>query len=146
MPKQLFRRRLLTSFAIFIALTLGALSVMGGEPIIWETNSRTELLRGESRGVSVTDTGVLMLAPLFTQLFSTDQPYVWSSAADDAGNIYLGTGHDGRLYRVGRDGRGALLYDATELDVTALAGGRGGAGYRGPRPAGDGYKGGGEGK
>ena len=109
MPKQLFRRRLLTSFAIFIVLTLGALSVMGGEPIIWETNSRTELLRGESRGVSVTDTGVLMLAPLFTQLFSTDQPYVWSSAADDAGNIYLGTGHDGRLYRVGRDGRGALL-------------------------------------
>ncbi len=146
MPKQFFRRRLLTLFALLLALTLSALSVIGGEPIIWETNSRTELLRGESRGVSVTDTGVLMLAPLFTQVFNTDQPYIWSSAADDAGNIYLGTGHDGRLYRVGRDGRGALLYDATELDVTALAVGRDGAVYAGTSPDGKVYRVGADGK
>src|SRR5215212_278728 len=146
MPKQTFSQRFINLIVLLLLLTLFAISTLGGEPVIWETNSRTELLRGESRGVSITDTGMLMLAPLLTQLFSTDQPYVWSSAADDAGNIYLGTGHDGRLYRVGRDGRGALLYDATELDVTALAVGRDGAVYAGTSPDGKVYRVGADGK
>jgi hypothetical protein len=140
MSNQTFCKRLLPALAFLLVITLNALPAMGGEPIIWETNSRTELLRGESRGVSITDTGLLMLAPLFTQVFNTDQPYVWSSVSDAAGNIYLGTGHDGRLYRVGRDGQGTLLYDAAELDVTALAVGRDGAIYAGTSPDGKVYK------
>lgn len=114
--------------------------VHAGQPIIWETGSRAELLKGESHGVSITDTGVLMLAPRFTQLFNTDQPYVWSSAVDGQGNIYLGTGHDGRIYRVSPDGKGSLLYDAAELDVTALAIGRDGVLYAGTSPDGKVYR------
>src|SRR5437667_3856814 len=96
-------------------------SVLAGEPVVWEMSSRTELLKGEARGVSITDTGVVTLAPNMTQLFNTEQAYVWASAVDSLGNIYLGTGHDGKLFRVTPDGRGALLYKAVELDVTALA-------------------------
>jgi hypothetical protein len=91
------------------------------ESVVWEINSRAELLKGEARGVSVTDTGLLTLAPGLTQVFNTDQAYVWSTAIDAAGNVYLGTGHDGKLFRVGSDGKGSLLYKAPELDVTALA-------------------------
>src|SRR6267142_5665979 len=99
--------------AVFALLfVLSTPLVFAGQPIIWETGSRVELLRGESHGVSITDTGVLMLAPQFTQMFNTDQPYVWSTAVDGQGNVYLGTGHDGRIYRVSPDGKGSLLYDA----------------------------------
>jgi WD40 repeat protein len=146
MSNQTFSKRFFNSLALLILLMLFAAPVLGGEPIIWETNSRTELLRGESRGVSITDTGVLMLAPRFTQLFNTDQPYIWSSVADGAGNIYLGTGHDGRVFRVGADGRGSLLYDATELDVTALAVSRDGVLYAGTSPDGKVYRIGADGK
>jgi hypothetical protein len=111
-----------------------------GGPVVWETDSREELLKGESHGVSVTDTGALMLAPRFTQVFDTEQAYVWSSTADAQGNVYLGTGHDGRIYRVGADGKGALLYDAAELDVTALVVGRDGALYAGTSPDGKVYR------
>ena len=140
MTNQTFIKRFLNSFALLIVLTFCAAPAWSGEPIIWETNSRTELLRGDARGVSITDTGVLMLAPRVTQLFNTEQPYVWSSVADSAGNIYLGTGHDGRLYKVGADGRGSLVYDATELDVTALAISRDGAVYAGTSPDGKVYR------
>ncbi|HMG75323.1 MAG TPA: WD40 repeat domain-containing protein [Pyrinomonadaceae bacterium] len=96
-------------------------STFAGEPVVWEISSRAELLKGEARGVSVTDTGILTLAPNVSQVFSTDQAYVWSTAIDAAGNVYLGTGHDGKLFRVSSDGKGTLLFKATELDVTALA-------------------------
>lgn len=120
--------------------------VFGGEPVIWETNSRTEILKGEARGVSISDTGAFMLGPSMTQVFNTDQAYIWSSATDAVGNVFLGTGHDGRVYRVSPDGRGAILYDAAELDVTALAVGRDGGLYAGTSPDGKVYRIGADGK
>jgi hypothetical protein len=126
-------------FASFVVL-LAQLPARAGGPVVWELNSRDELLRGEARGVSVTDTGALMIAPRFAQVFDTQQAYVWSTAADAGGNVYLGTGHDGRIFRVAADGRGALLYDAAELDVTALAVGKDGALYAGTSPDGKVYR------
>src|SRR5437588_3372126 len=110
------------------------------EPVVWEMSSRAELLRGEAHGVSVTDNGMLTLAPRFNQLFNTEQPYVWSTAIDAAGNVYLGTGHDGKIFRVTTDGKGTLLYKASELDVTALAVGGDGALYAGTSPDGKVYR------
>ena len=115
-------------------------NAFAGEPVVWEISSRAELLKGEARGVSVTDSGVLRLAPNLSQLFNTDQAYVWSSAIDSSGNVYLGTGHDGKLFRVGPDGRGSLLYKASELDVTALAVARDGAVFAATSPEGKVYR------
>ena len=117
-----------------------AIAVFAGEPIVWEMTSRAELLKGEAHGVSVTDAGTLMLAPRFTQLFDTTQAYIWSSAIDSAGNLYLGTGHEGRIFRVTADGRGSLFYKAAELDVTALAVGGDGALFAGTSPDGKIYR------
>jgi sugar lactone lactonase YvrE len=132
-----------TVILLFILLFINVFQsarVRAGEPIIWKTNTRADLLRGEASGVSITDTGVLMLAPRVQQIFDTEQAYIWASAVDAAGNVYLGTGHDGRLFRVGPDGRGALLYDAPELDVTALAVGADNTLYAGTSPDGKVYR------
>ena len=137
MVKQTFPGRL---FLLLLTVFISTLSARAGEPIVWETNTRAELLRGEARGVSITDTGVVMLAPRFQQIFDTGQSYIWASAADAAGNVYLGTGHDGRLFRVTADGRGSLLYDAPELDVTALAVGSNGTLFAGTSPDGKVYR------
>jgi hypothetical protein len=108
-------------FLFFLAGSGFSANALAGEPVVWDINSRAELLKGEPRGVSVTDSGILTLAPSVSQLFNTDQAYVWSTAMDAAGNVYLGTGHDGKIFRVSPDGKGSLLYKAPELDVTALA-------------------------
>jgi sugar lactone lactonase YvrE len=129
--------------SILLVFTFALLAVpvaRAGGPVVWETGSRAELLNGESHGVSVTDAGALMLAPQFTKVFDTEQAYVWSGAADSAGNVYLGTGHDGKIFRVGADGKGSLLYDSPELDVTALVVGSDGALYAGTSPDGKVYR------
>jgi sugar lactone lactonase YvrE len=127
--------------AVLFLISAGiSANTFAGEPVVWEISSRTELLKGEARGVSVTESGVLTLAPNLSQLFNTDQAYVWSSAIDSAGNVYLGTGHDGKLFRVGPDGKGSLLYKASELDVTALAVARDGAVFAATSPEGKVYR------
>src|SRR5882757_2672620 len=140
MHRQKFIKKSAALPVLFLFLAACVPAIQAGQPIIWATGSRAELLKGESQGVSVSDTGALMLAPRFAQVFNTEQAYVWSSAIDGQGNIYLGTGHDGRIFRVSADGRGALLYDAAELDVTALAIGRDGAIYAGTSPEGKVYR------
>ena len=141
---RLMQKSRLVLISAFLLLTIT--SAFAGEPIVWEMGSRAELLKGESRGVSITDTGVVTLAPNVTQLFNTEQAYVWAAAVDAAGNIYLGTGHDGKLFRVLPDGKGALLYKTSELDVTALAVAGDGAIFAATSPDGKVYRVTGDGK
>ena len=134
-------KRIFPSTAILLLVTCFASNaVLAGEPAIWQMSSRSELLKGEARGVSVTDNGALKLAPRFDRLFDTEQSYVWSTAVDSAGNIYVGTGHDGKLFRVAPNGKGTLVYKAAELDVTALAVARDGAVYAATSPDGKVYR------
>ena len=125
---------------LFLIGSGSSTSTFAGEPMVWEINSRAELLKGDARGVSVTDNGILALAPNLSLLFNTDQAYVWSTAIDGSGNFYLGTGHDGKLFRVSPDGKGSLLYKAPELDVTAIAVAGDGAVYAATSPDGKVYR------
>ncbi|HEX3281729.1 MAG TPA: hypothetical protein VHR36_10910 [Pyrinomonadaceae bacterium] len=125
---------------LMLLVIVAAPSSYAGQPVIWQTGSRAELLKGDARGISISDTGVLTLAPNVAEIFNSDQAFVWSTAIDGQGNVYLGTGHDGKVFRVGADGKGALLYDAAELDITALAVARDGSLYAGSSPDGKVYR------
>jgi hypothetical protein len=135
----MIRKQRLAIIAVLL-FTFFILPVQAGQPAVWETSGRSELLKGDARGVSITDTGVLMLAPKLNEVFNTQQTYIWSSVVDNQGNVFLGTGHDGKIYKVPTTGTGSLLYDAAELDVTALAIGRDGALYAGTSPDGKVYR------
>ena len=130
------RNLIITTLASILLLSVIA---NAGQPAIWETSGRADLLKGDARGVSVTDNGVLMLAPKVTEVFNTQQTYVWATTVDNQGNVFLGTGHDGRIFRIGPNGSGSLFYDAAELDVTALVA-RDGVLYAGTSPDGKVYR------
>ena len=122
-------------FALFFSNTIQA-----SEPAIWTINTREEVLKGESRGVSIDENGTISLAPNLSEIFNTGQSYIWSSATDAQGNIYLGTGSDGKIYKVDANGKGAQFADLNELNVSALAVGKSGELYAGTSPDGKVYR------
>src|SRR5262245_57685033 len=124
---MIFKPRHLIAITSILLLFISFIGVQAGQPAVWEISGRTELLKGDARGVSISDTGVVMLAPQLNEVFNTQQTYIWSSAVDNQGNVFLGTGHDGKTFRITPNGAGSLLFDAAELDVTALAIARDGA-------------------
>ncbi len=129
------------SFAAAVLFVLTAsFTAFAVEPKIWTIDTRAEVLKGEARGVSVAETGEIRLAPRLSPMFNTEQSYVWSSAADAARNVFLGTGGDGKIYKVDSSGKGALFADTNELNVSALAIGKAGELYAGTSPDGKVYR------
>ena len=125
-----------------VSITLGLLcgSAIAVGPVFWEISKQDDVIKGDARGVSIAENGSITLAPAFNLVYDTKEAYIWSSTADAAGNIYLGTGHEGRIFKITPTGEGRLLYDAPELDVTALATDPQGNLYAGTSPDGKIYK------
>ncbi len=115
-------------------------AAQASEPTIWSVNTRTEVLKGDAKGVSINENGTITLAPKLTQIANTEQSYVWSSAIDANGNVFLGTGSDGKIFKVDASGKSTLFYDTNELNVQALAIGKNGEIYAGTSPDGKVYR------
>ena len=128
-----------TIYLIFVGL-LCVLNSKASEPETWSVNTRAAVLKGDAKGVSINENGAISLAPKLTEVFKTEQPYVWSSAVDAAGNVFLGTGSDGRIYRVDANGSGRIIADLNELNVSALAIGKDNSLYAGTSPDGKVYR------
>jgi SMP-30/gluconolaconase/LRE-like protein len=131
---------LIKSSLTSIMLAILCSSAIAVSPVFWEISKQEEVIKGDARGVSIGENGTITLAPAFTLVYDTKEAYIWSSASDAAGNIYLGTGHEGRIFKVTPNGEGRLLYDAAELDVMALATDPQGNLYAGTSPEGKVYK------
>lgn len=128
-----------TLFFVFAILFFVSTS-NAAQPEIWTINSRADVMRGEARSVSVDGNGTITPAPRLVELYKTEQPYIWSSAVDGSGNVFLGTGADGRIYKFGSNGSGSLFADLAELNVSALAIGPGGQLFAATSPDGKVYQ------
>ena len=79
-----------------------------------------DFAKGEARGVSITEKGELRLAPAVKKTCDVALPIIWSAARDSKGSVYLGGG-EGKVLRVGGDGKAAVFFTAKELEMRALA-------------------------
>ena len=124
---------------LLIVLMLAVCGNAAG-PSVWSVNSRADVLKGDSHGVSIDQDGTITLAPKLTEVYKTEQAYIWSSVVDPAGNVYLGTGGDGKVFKVTPGGTGSLFTDLNEMNVTALALGKNGELFAATSPDGKVYR------
>jgi hypothetical protein len=127
---------------VLLAAGLLALPVwlVGSQTQFWQTDTFDGFLAGEMQGVSLSKLGEMSLAPPARPVFSPDETVALAIAAAPGGAIYIGTGHQGKVYRVDPSHQGKLFFQAPEPEVTALAVGRDGAVYVGSSPEGKIYR------
>lgn len=133
--------RLLTVRAatLLAALTVAALPV-SATPGFWHAATQADFLRGEVEHLSIDEHGRLMLGPEVRRMHEAGVPFVWTMLAGPDDSVFLGTGNDGRVIRVDRNGTGSVFYDSPEMEVHALAPGPDGGLYVGTSPDGRIYR------
>ena len=131
--------RIRTSTLPLVFLALSAVS-WAALPRFWENFTREEMLAGVFSGVSLASDGALSLAPPLDLWFDTGQEYIFSMVRDRAGNLYVGTGAEGKVYRIDPEGKGSLYFESRELHVFALALDSSGTLYAGTSPEGRIYR------
>jgi hypothetical protein len=107
---------------------------------LWTQSRLEEFEKGTPQGVALTSDGHLREAPLWTETLTTPSTYVWSVAADQNGNAYLGTAAPATVLRVGPDGKPFTLFETKDLSVQTVRLGPDGSLYAATLPSGKVYR------
>lgn len=133
------RKRVFLAFKI-LGLFLVASQLWAVVPRKWEIRSREDFLKGKFYGASMTTEGVLSIGPRIEKLELPAEEFYLSLVQGPDGSYFLGTGHGGKIYRLGKDKKAELYFQTAEMDVTALAVDGRGVLYAGTSPNGRIYK------
>src|SRR5687768_1696475 len=109
-------------------------------PTFWQVSTEAEFLRGEVENLSLDTYGRLTLGPTSTPVHESTAPFLWAMVTAADGSVYVGSGNDGQVHKVDAGGKGAVFFDAEELEVHALALAPDGGLYVGTSPDGKIYK------
>lgn len=126
---------LVLALFLFSDLALAA----GGRVKYFELESREEFLEGTLEGIAIDPLGVLTLADRADRVADLGEPFLLSAAVHPDGWV-VGTGNDGKVLLVKRDGSITTLFDAEEPEVFAVAVAGDGAVYAGTSPRGKVYR------
>ncbi|HUP48851.1 MAG TPA: hypothetical protein VNA04_08675 [Thermoanaerobaculia bacterium] len=125
--------------ALVFALTfLFASHALAVAPQFWRMRTVEDFLAGEVEGFAVTSRGQLKPAPSLRKVATFTDPFVLSQVTAPNGDLFFGTGNDGKVYRL-RGGELKAIFTAAEPEVYAIAF-RDGAVYAGTSPNGKIYR------
>jgi hypothetical protein len=127
-------------FQLLLLALLIASSTPATETVFWQVGSFEEFLQGTLSNVSLDTEGALHLAPGSRVVFNPEEALALSLAHDQKGNLYIGTGHQGKVFQVDAKQKSTLLFAAREPDIFALAVGPDGSLYVGSSPEGKVYR------
>ncbi len=127
-------------FQLLMLTLLFASGIRGTETAFWQVGSFDEFLQGTLSNLSLDTEGALHVAPGSRVVFNPEEAQALSQAHDQKGNLYVGTGHQGKVFRVDSMQKSTLLFAAREPDIFALAVGPDGSLYVGSSPEGKVYR------
>jgi hypothetical protein len=125
------------------ALALAGLAVGGlwtvvgaASPTFWTVATQSDFLKGDVEGLSIDSDGRVVLGPQAALVGETSAPFLWTAIPDGSGSLWAGSGNEGKVLRITRDGKVTTFFDSGELEVHALAPAPKGGLYVGTSPDG----------
>ncbi len=115
-------------------------SVTASTPTFWTVSTQADFLKGDVEDLSIDSDGRMFPGPSASLLAETAAPFLWTVVSGADGSLWAGTGNEGKVLKVGKDGKLSTFFDASELEVHALAVAPNGGLYVGTSPDGKIYQ------
>ena len=134
-------RRVISSWSLILTVFIYTNIASAVNTSLWEQENHADFEAGKPKDLSLTSTGDVMLSPKIESFTKLKETQVWALVEDSAGNLYAGTGNEGKIYKIAADGDTAeLYYNSPEVTIYSLAIGPDNALYAGTGPDGLIYK------
>jgi hypothetical protein len=121
---------------VALSVAMLALRVHASSPKFFQAATQAEFLKGDVENLSIDSQGELSLGPATELAYETSAPFLWSIVAQTDGTMFVGSGNEGKVYKIDPQGNGSVFYDSPELEVHALAPAPNGGLYIGTSPDG----------
>jgi len=128
------------SLVCVAAAALGAAALDASSSKFFQTATQADFLKGDVENLSIDARGQLTLGPATELVYEAAAPFVWAVLPAGDGAVFVGTGNEGKVYRVDASGKGTVFFDSPELEVHAMAPAPNGALYVATSPDGKIYK------
>src|SRR5438034_6136959 len=102
-------------------VVLSAAAIHASSPKFFQASTQGDFLKGDVENLSVDSHGRLVLGPATELIYETSAPFVWSMIGGSDGSLFIGTGNEGKVFRIDAQGKGSVFFDAAELEAHALA-------------------------
>src|SRR5918993_1369258 len=89
--------------------------------MFWTVATQSDFLKGDVENLSIDSDGRVFLGPAITTVAETSAPFLWTVLAAPDGTLWAGTGNEGQVLKIARDGKTSTFFDAAEMEVHALA-------------------------
>ena len=126
--------------SILIVAAGAAASLHASSPKFFQAATQADFLKGDVDNLSIDSRGQLGLGPQAELVYETAAPFLWAVVPGADGSLFIGTGNEGRVFRVDPSGKGASFFDSAELEAHALAPAPDGGLFVGSSPDGKIYK------
>lgn len=109
-------------------------------PKFFTAGTQNDFLKGEVENLSIDSRGQLLLGAATEVVYETASPFIWAIVPGSDGSLFVGTGNEGRVFKIDAQGQGTSFFDAAELEAHALAPAPDGGLYVATSPDGKIYK------
>lgn len=114
------RHHLLARLAASV-IVIASATLLASKTVFWQTATVGDLLRGDVENLSIDGHGRLVLGPATELVTETTSPFLWAMAAALDGSLYVGSGNEGKVFKIDPAGKATTFFDTTELEVHAVA-------------------------
>jgi hypothetical protein len=119
MPTSFIRTWRPVSLAVAAAALVCAVAA-AATPTFWTVSTQADFLKGDVEDLSIDSDGRVFLGPAASLVAETSAPFLWSIATGPDGTVWAGSGNEGKVLKITRDGKVSTFFDAPELEVHAI--------------------------
>src|SRR5690349_4567503 len=99
-----------------LALTLAVTTVIGAAlaastPTFWIVSTQSDFLKGDVEDLSIDSDGRMFPGPSASLVAETAAPFLWTIVSTPDGSLWAGSGNEGLVFKVAKDGKLSKFFD-----------------------------------